>query len=338
MSRVKKIFIAGCSVFLLCQCAAKDEVRDLSYQIRTVNKKVDEMRGTTVDQMQKKQASSFSRIDEVNDELLQIRSSLEENALLQSRAREQSKETIAALQARINTLQEENSQALKNLESKIQQISSDVESLRQDRIRDAEKRVRDAARQAEEARKRTVQAATSEVGSGAVKVEPQKRKEKVEGSKRNSAPEASEKPVVVASPVQKNGSDKAPIEKAPQQAVDLFSKGMDVFKSNKYKEAYAVFEEVLAGNPRGDRAAETLFFMGESLFNQGEYDLAILDYQKVISNHPKHAKKPAALLKQGMSFEKLTDLETAKIIYKKLVAEHPASSEAKTANARLEKL
>ncbi len=322
--------LAGCSIFLLSHCAAKDEVRDLSYQIRTVNKKVDEMRGTTVDQMQKRQASSFSRIDEVNDELLRMRSSFEENAFQESQFREQTKENISGLQARISSLQDEDGRRIKELEGKIQQLSREIENQRHARIRDAEKRVKAAARQAADARRRTVQAAGGS-RSGIVKLEPEKRKAKVENGRSSSRQKQAGKSLVMVS----SGSNSG---KTPVKPKDIFNTGLAQFKAKKYKEAYAVFEQILAGNPKGDRAAETLFFMGECLFNQGEYDLAILDYQKVISNHSKHRKKPAALLRQGMSFEKLTDLETAKIIYNKLVKENPASPEAKTANDRLKRL
>ncbi len=334
MDRICKVLIMGCSVFLLCQCAAQDEVRDLSYQIRAVNKKVDEMRGTTVDQMQKKQASSFNRIDDVNDALLQIRSSLEENALMESQFREQTKEDFSGLQVSANRLQAENKRKIQILEGKIQQLHSEMASLKQDRIRYAEKRVQTAARQAEEARRRTVQA-SSRGRAGVVKIEPDKRKARVDSSSDTSTRRQSRKSVVVASSGTKSGSKQKSTNGSPKQAGDQFGKAVALFNAKKYKEAYSGFEQVLSGNPRGNRAAETLFYMGEALYNQGEYDLAILDYQKVISNHSKHKRKPAALLKQGMSFEKLTDLETAKIIYKKLVSEHPGTPEAKAANVRL---
>ena len=72
MKRVRNLAVAGCTVLLLCQCASKDEIRDLNYQIRAVNQKVEDVRSSTVDQMQKRQASSVSRIDEVQNEVVQL--------------------------------------------------------------------------------------------------------------------------------------------------------------------------------------------------------------------------------------------------------------------------
>ncbi len=192
-----------------------------------------------------------------------------------------------------------------------------VGKLRQARIREAEERAQAAARRAEEARQRTVMAATA--ASGVVNIMPAGRKIKVAG-RRKAAPAA------VSSTTKSS---------PPVRGINLFSRAMKQYQAKKYADAYKTFEQVLAGHPKGDKAAETLFFMGECLFARGEYDLAILDYQKVISNHAKNRRTPTALLKQGISFEKLTDRETAKIIYKKLLAEYPKSPEAATARQHL---
>lgn len=65
MRHVRNLAVAGCSLLLLCQCASQNEVRDLNYQVRAVNQKVEEIRGTEVDQMQKRQASSSSRLEQM---------------------------------------------------------------------------------------------------------------------------------------------------------------------------------------------------------------------------------------------------------------------------------
>jgi tol-pal system protein YbgF len=312
---------------LLSQCATQDDVRDLSYQIRAVNKKVEDVQNSTVDQIQKRQASSVNRIDSIQSEFLQLRAMVEESAHQQQLANEKIKEDIAGLRTMVDRTTAENAKRLQLLEQRLEQLETNIDQMAQARIREAEQRAREAARRAEEARQRTVSAA--EASGGTVHVEPESRKKRIDADKRIEA-------AAVQPPAEREAAEAAPVQE--EAGGDLFDQAVSLYNSKQFAEAYRAFEQYLAGNPPGDRTADTLFFMGESLYARGEYDLAILDYQKVISNHADHQRTPTALLKQGMSFEKLTDLETAKIIYKKLISEYPDSAEAETARQQLNSL
>jgi len=334
MKKMRNFVFAGCVVLLLSQCASQEEVRKLNYQIRTVNQKVEEIKSSTVNQMQKRQASSVNKLDAVSDETLQLRTLISENEQKERQYQEQNKENFASLHTAVEQLRAENEQRIKTLELRIDQLADSLERMQQARVQTAEKRARDAAKKAEQARQRTVNAASVASGVELVTLRPAGKKVRITGKTTAARAGRTSKPRVAAN--EKKVIKAAPA--APVQVSDPFSRGMSDFKAGKYKEAYTTFEQVLASNPKGAKAAQTLFYMGECLYNQGEYDLAILDYQKVISNHARDSHTPAALLKQGMSFEKLTDLETAKIIYKKLIADYPNSSEAGLAGKKLAKL
>ena len=334
------IAVAGCSLFLLCQCATQDDLRKLNYQVRAVNQKVEEVKTSTVEQLQKRQASSVNKLDQVAEDVVRLKSRLDEQAHLQAQYQEQNSQSLATLQRSLEERLTANEAKLAQLQQQVEQIASGIDAMQQARIREAEKRAREAARKAELARQRTVMAATS--GSSFVHVVPGKRKIKVSQGKINESAAAP----VASAPKPTVPQEKKPVKKvvaaaktpASAPASGPFARAMAEFKNKKYKKAYQDFEKVLASNPKGAQAAQVLFYMGESLYNQGEYDLAILDYQKVISNHAQDPHTPAALLKQGMSFEKLTDNETAKIIYKKLINEYGGTPEAAKAKARLAKL
>lgn len=364
MKIISNFVVATCSVFLLTQCASQDEIRDLQYQLRTVNQKVEDVKTNTVTPMQKRQASSVSKIDQVEDETHRIKTTIEESTSQSIQFREQTKENIANLQKAVDAIRNSNdakfseiNQKIAVLDEKLTQVSDHFGKAQQARISEAEKRAQEAAKKAEEAKQRaaaassattaTSAAASSSTAGGMKVVNPSTKKTKVTGTtpvvEATPAPKKSiDQPVTPSKPnvqqpvvatVQKNtDSGSAP------PASDPFSQGMNQYKSKNYKEAYKSFEQNLSANPKGSQAAKTLFYMGESLYSQGEYDLAILDYQKVISNHGSDALAPSALLKQGMSFEKLTDQETAKIIYKKLISDHGSSAEAAQAKERLGKL
>jgi tol-pal system protein YbgF len=338
MKAIKNLAIAGCSVLLLTQCASQDEVRKLHYQIRTVNQKVEEVKSGTVNQMQKRQASSANKIDAVANETRQLRSLVEENEQKNSIFREQIQGGFTALQATVEQMRMENEQRIKALENRVDLLAASLDRVHQARIQAAEQRARRAARRAEEAQQRTVLAAGAASGR-LVTLRPGARKVRMgRAAVVDNAAERQRASVAEPSRSAASAGEQVAVAAAPATGTDLFSLGMDSFKAGHYKDAYRTFEQVLSGNPRGGKAAQILFYMGECLFKQGEYDLAILDYQKVISNHAKDSHTPAALLKQGMSFEKLTDHETAKIIYRKLIADYPASSEAGLAEKRLKSL
>ncbi len=336
MKGVRNIVIGGCTLFLLCQCATRDDVRKLNYQVRAVNQRVEDVKSTTVDQMQKRQASSVSKIDQVDEAMMRQDARIEENAHQAKQYQLQTNASIEALRAVLEEQLAANEIKMVALQQQLDQMSSGIDSMQQARIQAAQQRASEATRRAEQARQRTVMAAGP---TAFVKVVPQKRKVRIGTGSVVSTPPAASKNVNQAA---SSGSGKSAASMqtviVPDVVSGPFDQAMNQYKKKQYKKAYQSFEQVLANNPRGAKAAQTLFYMGESLYNQGEYDLAILDYQKVISNHAKDSHTPAALLKQGMSFEKLTDNETAKIIYNKLINEYSGSSEAKIAKQRLANL
>ena len=358
MKTMRNIVVASCSMLLLTQCASQDEVHDLQYQLRAVNQKVEDVKTNTVNQMQKRQASSVSKLDQVEDETQRIKSTIEESTSQSTQFREHTKESIANLQKSVESIRADHdaklaeiNQKIAVLDEKLSQVGESFGKAQQARIGEAEKRAQEAAKKAEEAKQRAAAASgatappAANSAAGVVKVNPNSKKTKVGATPTVTEPPVAQKsaekpspakpiaqpPVIASVPKNTDGG-------APAAGSDPFSQGMNQFKGKNYKEAYKSFEQSLSANPKGGQAAKTLYYMGECLFNQGEYDLAILDYQKVISNHGSDALAPNALLKQGMSFEKLTDHETAKIIYKKLISEHGGSTEAAQAKERLGKL
>ncbi|HDL98717.1 MAG TPA: hypothetical protein ENH16_03925, partial [Desulfobacteraceae bacterium] len=191
-------------------------MQNLSYQLRAVNQKVEDIKSTTVSTIQKRQAGSLSRIDAIQNDVLQLRGSLEENAHQETLFREQSKENLAALQSTVEKYQAKNQQRFKLIEERLDRLAFKVGRLSQARIRAAEERAQAAARRAEEARQRTVMAATA--AGGVVNIVPAGRKVKVAG-RRKAAP-AGVAPTAKGSPRQNRAAATAP----PVRGMDLFSR------------------------------------------------------------------------------------------------------------------
>ncbi|MCL2341219.1 MAG: hypothetical protein FWC49_05890, partial [Proteobacteria bacterium] len=307
MKTLKHIAAAGCSLFLLTQCATQDDVANLQRQLRSVNQKVEDVRTNTVGQMQKRQASSVSKLDQVEDETQRIRSSIEENSSQNTQFREQVNQNLAKLQGSVDNTKSsqdakiaELNQKIAALEEKLSTVSEHYSKAQQERVSEADKKAQAAAQKAEAAKQKAAQASAAAAQppasssasqpAGVVKMTPEGKKTKVAAGA--AAPAASEPAPAkkTAEPPKKEPAAAAPApaaEKAaaekPASSSDPFAAGMNHFKDKKYKDAYKSFEQSLSANPNGGQAAKSLYYMGESLYNQGEYDLAILDYQKVIS-------------------------------------------------------
>ncbi|MDH4317185.1 MAG: tetratricopeptide repeat protein [Desulfobulbaceae bacterium] len=332
MIKLRNLALAGCSLLLLSQCATREDVMDLARQIRAVNQRVEDVRGTTVNKMQRSQASSVNRLDEVGEQVMQLKAVVEEGNVQSSRIRESVKDEVSVLHSNLESMKEEYNAKILRLEEQLAALSQTVERMKQSQLREAEVRAKQAAERAESARNKTVSAAGSSVDKGVVQVLPDRRK----SNKSKGQDTAS--PMDIAPSAGASTSDAATSSESSNTTSNQFDKAMEYFERKQYKEAYRLLDQFAASNPKGDLAAKTLFYMGESLFSQEEYDLAILEYQKVISNYGQSKLAATALMKQGMAFEQLTDIATAKLIYQKLIDEFSGSPESREAVNRLDKL
>jgi DNA anti-recombination protein RmuC len=191
MKTIRNFFVGGCSVLLLTQCASQDEIRDLQYQLRTVNQKVEDVKTNAVNPMQKRQASSVSKIDQVEDETMRIKSTLEESSSQSHQFREQTKENIANLQKSVESMRTANetkiaelNQKIAVLDEKLSQVGENFSKAQQARIGEAEKRAQEAAKKAEEAKQRAASASSSattapSTSAAVVNVNPNTKKTKV---------------------------------------------------------------------------------------------------------------------------------------------------------------
>lgn len=356
---MKKTLCNALALFIalpfLTQCASTNDIEELRYQLRVVNRKIEDMKTTTVP-LQQRQAAASGQLDQMERELLELKGQLEETKYLNQKLKEHNKE----LETSISTVAQEEAakreEALKKFEDdlrekeaklaeKLNQQQESVKAIQEARLKEAERKAKEAALMADLAKKKTQKAATT--------VEPEAKKATASADKKKEKKEG-EAPAPAAASTSDEGNKKAaapavkesppaPAEKqkAPPAAADSgdgnMQKAMRLYEKNAYAEALPLFEKVASAGSSGE-SVEARYMMGEVLFSQKEYDKAIMEYQKIISQSSNHPKAPEAMLKQGMAFEKLADKETAKVIYKKLVKKHPSSTESAKAQERLGKL
>ncbi|BHH83302.1 tetratricopeptide repeat protein [Desulforhopalus sp. 52FAK] len=354
-----KLALLLSTVPFLASCASQTDVEDLRYQLRIVNKKIEDMKSDTVDRLQKRQAAASGQMDVLEQDMMQLKSQLEESYYLNQRLREQNKElgesisSIAENEAAqreeaVRKMQEQQREKEEKLtlllNQKIKEQEANVKAIQQARIKEAERRAKEASIAAELAKSRSKSVIQTVPTSGSVKhirLTKKKKKHSVvappitpsSSSQQASTPEttvAQSTPAPAAAKPTKTMTQAAP-------SGNQFSEGQKLYDREKYSQALTVFEQI-ASTSSSSQKVDARYMMGECLFAQKEYDKAIMQYQKIIAQHSSSNKAPAAMLKQAMAFEKLADKDTAKVIYKKVLKKHGSSSEAQTAQKRLDNL
>ncbi len=337
------VIIVSCTPLLL-SCASQNDVKKLNYQLRVVNKKVDDMKVSTVGKMQEKQAASSSQLDELRRQILVIEGKIEETLHLNRQLREQNKELENSLQTQTTRLEENNIQQLTDYQNRIRKLEEQMvsmesasqkqhlilSSMQQARIERAQQRATAAAKAADDARaKAEASKKVLRTSSNGVMNIASERRKKIFTSKKPSSLSPRNTPVAQI-------PTKTATTSPPQE--DILTSAEDAYASGNYQKALSLFESYADKKPANAKTVTARFMMGECLFQKREYDQAILQYQKVISNNPAHPRASSALLKQGMAFENLSDAETAKIIYKKILTSYASSPEADSARDRSAKL
>lgn len=360
-STLNLLVILSLSPFLV-QCASQDEVRTLSYQLRAVNKKLEDMQANTVGEMQKKQASSSGQLNEMQQEILALKGELEATAVTNRQLQEQNKGLESSLQDIVTKQSSETEIKITQLNEQLKQQQDNVATLQEARVQEADRKAKAAAEAAEAARLKVKSVGGS---PGVAQLQPDRKKlvkgqpaatpvkQETPAATLPAAPPASKSapaddmastaPVAATpepAPKKEQGQPAAPVAApaAPSPNDELFNQAQKKYESGNYQGAYEGFEASIDKNGSGANATQARYMMGESLYQQKEYDKAILQYQQIITSQPKHAKTPAALLKQGMAFEQLSDKDTAKIIYQKIINSYGSSPEAAQAKTKLSAL
>ncbi len=353
----KQILLLSAALFL-ASCAMQKDVESLRYQLRIVNKKMDDMKADTIGQMQKRQALAYSQIDQLEKDIMQLRSQLEESYSLNQRLREQNKElqqnmtTIASQEASqreeaLRRLEEQQKEKAKELERllnvRLQEQEANVKAIQQARIKEAERRAQEAALDAELAQQKSA----SIRGGARQHLKATRKKKKFTPAVKQNAPEAP--------PVKKQDSGEPPQNPGqvsqPQKAVqaaepqapaastkhqELFNRGNQFFKEKEYHKALTIFDNLASG--KSPLQYEAQYMKGLCLLELKQYDQAILPLQSFLAHSPNTEKVPKAILYQAQAFEEQNETGIAINLYKKIIRNYAGTPEAKTAEERLNKL
>ena len=123
-----------------------------------------------------------------------------------------------------------------------------------------------------------------------------------------------------------------------QSKASQYAAAYQLFKNGHYTKAREAFQGFLAAYPTGEYSDNAQFWIGECFFNEKQYEKAILEYDNVTKKFPSSNKVPHALLKQGFSFLSLGDKASARLLLQQIIKDYPNTKQAKAARAKLQQI
>ncbi|MCI5137134.1 MAG: hypothetical protein D3922_01670 [Candidatus Electrothrix sp. AR1] len=364
MKKIKTIAFAGCSVFLLCQCASVDDVRRLNYQLRTMNQKVKDVESNTANQVLKRTAESSSQLDTVAEETRELRTITEENLEALTRMREQDAQKITELEEALQQLRRENQQIrsqsdeirsesgqvrrenerlIESLEGKINKLSGNIKRLSQARVYAAEKKARQAADRAEKAKRRAVVAAQNRPSEKTTLLPSNRKVRKNYGTVVDAMPQQQTQ-LRINQPVVNTSSSRRPRITPQRQKMAVSSSSLQQpqrqVQVQQVREIQEIHEIPVQRKPpvseyppqiQGADMGDDLLAQGVSQFKAKEYKSAYKVFEQVLAGRPADDQAAKTLYFMGECLFNLGEYDLAILDYQKVISNYsrnPHSSAA----------
>ncbi|RKT45210.1 tol-pal system protein YbgF [Thiocapsa rosea] len=119
---------------------------------------------------------------------------------------------------------------------------------------------------------------------------------------------------------------------------DAYAAAFELLKERKYDEAQAGFNDLLRRYPQGQFTDNARYWLGETYYVQRNYPAALAELDRLVQLSPDSPKVPGAMLKIGyIQFEQKA-FDQARATLEQVVSRYPASTEARLARSRLERI
>ena len=131
----------------------------------------------------------------------------------------------------------------------------------------------------------------------------------------------------------------AEAQKAPDPAAEArdYEAALNLFKTNKLKEAASAFEAFGRAYPDSQLAPNAQYWLGNTHYALRDCKKAIDAHKLVVNKWPQHAKTPDSLIGIATCQQELGDTKNAKATLETVLIKYPASPAAATARQRLKK-
>ena len=124
----------------------------------------------------------------------------------------------------------------------------------------------------------------------------------------------------------------------PGSDQDNYQSAFEVLRNGDYEESASAFEQFLAVFPSSPLADNAQYWLAETYYVQRQYMAALPAFQLVVDEYPGSSKLPDALLKIGYCNYELQQWDAARDSLERVIREFPATTAARLATQRLERI
>lgn len=117
-----------------------------------------------------------------------------------------------------------------------------------------------------------------------------------------------------------------------------YQKAFDLLKEGRYNKAKTAFKEFLIKYPTSSYAGNAQYWSGEANYVTRQFATAMQEFRQVITKYPASNKVPDAMLKLGYTFYETRQMDNAKQILTELVKRFAKSTAARLAKKRLKRM
>ncbi len=251
-----------------------------------------------------------TQVQAIQDQLTQMKQSIDERMGVMRNLVEQSTDTVNKLNGTMSDLQKSLVQQHTDSGTRTDQLSGQIQALN-DSVDELKARLNKMSQQLD-----TMQAA---------------------GQNLNTAPPGSTTAPGTPGTTGAAGPGAIPQAQAPPPDV-LYNNALRDYNSANYQLAVQEFADYMKYYPSTDLAGNAQFYLADIEYRQGNYEQAVKDYDKVLEVYPGGNKTAAAQLKKGYALLELGQRSAGVKELNSLVQRYPRSIEAQQARDRLRKM
>jgi tol-pal system protein YbgF len=241
-----------------------------------------------------------TQVQALQDQMARMQQTFDERMGVMRNLVEQTTDSVNKMGTSVNGLQNNLQQQNSAAGSKVDQVSTQVQSL-QDAVDELKGRLAKVSKQIED-----LQAAQQNLNAAPA----------------GTAPGAANQPPQAQAP--------------PPEA--LYNNGLRDYNAAHYDLAQQEFADYLKFYSNTDLAGNAQFYIADMQFRQGNYQQAVKEYDKVLDQYPGGNKSAAAELKKGYALLELGQRDAGVKELRALIGRYPRSNEAAQAKDRLRRM
>ncbi|MES9940969.1 MAG: tol-pal system protein YbgF [Candidatus Thiodiazotropha sp. 6PLUC2] len=124
----------------------------------------------------------------------------------------------------------------------------------------------------------------------------------------------------------------------PQKEEMVYQEAFNLLKQGRYPESITAFTAFLKDYSGGSYEDNAQYWLAEASYVNRDFDTALAEFSKVQEKYNQSPKVPGAMLKMGYIYYEKQQWDKAKTILTELQLNYPATTEARLAQKRIQRL